>query len=351
LGDQGAGSILGLMWRLAADLEFGEMEKGINIMSGDIDKIAGPFWFYGLKDLDAINNSTYWSLKTLQDMDSKTAAQGAVNVAGTDLSTVIVALNNINTTLQFNVGLNPWFQTAIQNINNGIVACAGWLQGILNLFQSGAAKVGGSSTTESPKALADLATFIGANFTDLENWLFNALGRTMALPALPPIEVIPPSLAGGTPIQSTQADSGSTLTAHAVSQSTAGASIDPIAFLTTQFSTLDGIISKMSDGLMAAFKTSDVEMVSLGGLLTQLTSVVSTKLDSLIAAVKPTISLPTGIGPSVAFAGSAAAVSGGSSGDIHLTISGNNFHGTAKNLAQQIGTELVNELRRRNRLM
>lgn len=270
LGDQGGNSIQGLMWRLVNDIEFGEMEKALNIISADIDKVAGPFWAYGLQNLKDISNNTYWSLQKLQEIDNKTGnSSGSVNVEGTDLSTVISALDIINNTLVAESQTIPWFQTALQNINNGVVACAGWLQGILNPFQSGTAKVGGSSGSEP---LADLATFIGANFSDLENWLFNAFGRSMALPALPAPEQIPSSLAGGTSAaasatgSSTAAASASTA-AHA-QQSTAGptaaAAPDIISFLTAQFTTTDGILSKAGDGIVAVMTGANVMLASLG---------------------------------------------------------------------------------------
>ena len=88
-----------------------------------------------------------------------------------------------------------WFQTAMQNINNGIVACAGWLQGISGILQTGIS-VAGSTTSASSAGLSALATYIGANFTSLETWLFTALGKTMALPALPGAIAIPAGLGG-----------------------------------------------------------------------------------------------------------------------------------------------------------
>jgi hypothetical protein len=112
-----------------------------------------------------------------------------------ELVTANTALDNINTTLQYSVGLSPWWQTAIQNMNNGIVACAGWLQGIIGVLQSGISTAG-STTSASTAGLAALAGYVGANFTSLETWLFNALGKTMALPALPAPIGIPAALGG-----------------------------------------------------------------------------------------------------------------------------------------------------------
>ena len=257
LGDSGDGSINGLMWRLAQDLEFGEMEKDLNIIAPDIDKLGAPFWQAALPAMTTLiqalqngglavnvsggstNSSGSASsinsgvqagtaeylpgtpgttstvtvplastdvvaslnnyqktlqeyiegkataaqveaaqaqldqLKTYtQDQQNYTAllqkyladptaagklsldaAKAALTAAGLttetqttpagppelvttvgELVTANTALDNINNTLQYNVGLSPWFQTAFQNINNGIVACAGWLQGIAGIL-------------------------------------------------------------------------------------------------------------------------------------------------------------------------------------------------------------------------
>jgi hypothetical protein len=83
--------------------------------------------------------------------------------------------------------------TALQNINNGIVACAGWLQGIAGYLAISTSTAGSGATVASLNAVA---TYIGANFTSLENWLFSAFGKTMALPALPGPIAIPAGLGG-----------------------------------------------------------------------------------------------------------------------------------------------------------
>lgn len=422
LGDQGGNSIQGLMWRLVNDIEFGEMEKALNIISADIDKVAGPFWAYGLDNLKAISSNTYWALQKLQEIDNKTGnTSGSVNVEGTDLSTVISALDIINNTLVAESQTIPWFQTALQNINNGVVACAGWLQGILNLFQSGAAKVGGATAGSQP--MADLAKFVGANFTDLENWLFSAFGRSMALPALPSPEQIPSSLAGGTAAassatgSSTAAASTST-TAHA-QQSTAGPTTaapapDIISFLTAQFTTTDGILSKAGDGIVAVMTGANVMLASLGagvrqvdaslekigvGILAafgtvtaslktsqelvsanenkildqivilnaresqelslmglvrdavgQFATMTANQLSELINVTKMIISVPAST-TSAAFAGAAGAVSQiASSGGGH-TFNFPNARITGTNEARQALDQAVNELRRRNRII
>lgn len=422
LGDQGGNSIQGLMWRLVNDIEFGEMEKALNIISADIDKVAGPFWAYGLDNLKAISSNTYWALQKLQEIDNKTGnTSGSVNVEGTDLSTVISALDIINNTLVAESQTIPWFQTALQNINNGVVACAGWLQGILNLFQSGAAKVGGATAGSQP--MADLAKFVGANFTDLENWLFSAFGRSMALPALPSPEQIPSSLAGGTAAassatgSSTAAASTST-TAHA-QQSTAGPTTaapvpDIISFLTAQFTTTDGILSKAGDGMVAMMTGANVMLASLGagvrlvdaslekigvGILAafgtvtaslktsqelvsanenkildqivilngresqelslmglvrdavgQFATMAANQLSELINVTKMIISVPAST-TSAAFAGAAGAVSQiASSGGGH-TFNFPNARITGTNEARQALDQAVNELRRRNRII
>ena len=303
-----------LMWRLAADLEYGEIEKGMNIISADIDGPGKFFWQWGIKDLDAISSFLSQILGVLQKSNSASGGVAAGNVeyipgsaavpgtpyqaqipvsgdidqalnnyqktlqgyidgqdtatqvelaqqqvnltqnmlnkqeeytealekylanpnspalsealafataqyqasqyttetettAGTpagpptevttvgELVTANTALDNINNTLQYNVGLNPWWQTAIQNVNNSIVTCAGWLQGISGLLQSGI-NTAGSTVNASSAGLSALASYIGANFTSFETWMFNALGRTMALPALPSPIAIPSALAG-----------------------------------------------------------------------------------------------------------------------------------------------------------
>jgi hypothetical protein len=178
-----------LLWRLAADLEYGEMEKDLNLLAS-----------YGLKDLDAISGNSLYSLQALNAilavLQRGIAGSSAnVNVSGTDLSTVIEALDIINNTLVAESQTIPWFQTALQNINNGVVACAGWLQGIVGVLQSGISTAG-STTSASTTGLAALAGYVGANFTSLETWLFNALGKTMALPALPAPIGIPAALGG-----------------------------------------------------------------------------------------------------------------------------------------------------------
>lgn len=422
LGDQGGNSIQGLMWRLVNDIEFGEMEKALNIISADIDKVAGPFWAYGLDNLKAISSNTYWALQKLQEIDNKTGnTSGSVNVEGTDLSTVISALDIINNTLVAESQTTPWFQTALQNINNGVVACAGWLQGILNLFQSGAAKVGGATAGSQP--MADLAKFVGANFTDLENWLFSAFGRSMALPALPSPEQIPSSLAGGTAAassatgSSTAAASTST-TAHAqqstVGPTTAAPAPDIISFLTAQFTTTDGILSKAGDGMVAMLTGANVMLASLGagvrqvdaslekigvGILAafgsvtaslktaqelvsanenkildqivtlnaresqelslmglvrdavgQFATMTANQLSELINVTKMIISVPAST-TSAAFAGAAGAVSQiASSGGGH-TFNFPNARITGTNEARQALDQAVNELRRRNRII
>lgn len=108
-----------------------------------------------------------------------------------ELVTANTALDNINTTLQFNVGLSPWFHTAFQNINNGIVACAGWLQGL-----AGMPGVTGSATSASTSALASIAAYVGANFASLEAWLLKGFGESMPFPAIPAPIAVPSALGG-----------------------------------------------------------------------------------------------------------------------------------------------------------
>jgi len=217
LGDQGAGSILGLMWRLVGDIEYGEIEKDMNLLAS-----------YGLRDLDAISGNSTYSLEALNailsTLEKGTTQQTNVNVAGSDLNTVIEALDIINTTLVAESQTIPWFQTALQNINNGIVACAGWLQGIAGILQAGIS-VAGSTTTASSSAISALAGYIGQNFTSLETWLFDALGKTMALPALPSPVAIPSALggaatAGGVVINLTNTVNGSVVGQNGMNQLT-----------------------------------------------------------------------------------------------------------------------------------
>lgn len=138
---------------------------------------------YTVADLDDIKGHI-WQLVDFARTGS------TQNVGGQDLSTIITALDNINNTLQYDVGLGPWERTALQNINNGIVACAGWLQGIAGMPALHGAAGGGGN-------MSDLAKFVQLEFTTLEQWIHDAFGRTFSLPAIPAPPPLPASLTGG----------------------------------------------------------------------------------------------------------------------------------------------------------
>ncbi len=168
-----------------------DMNASLGSIFTDLDFIKQ----WGVKDLDAISSNTYWSLQKLQEIDNKTGAAGGTEIG--QLSWMQTALQNINNNLvALAVNEFAWYQQALININNNTLAAATKLEGILELFQTGNAKISGAlgasgSSAVDPKAFADLATYIGANFSNLEGWLFNAFGKSMALPALPAMPAIP----------------------------------------------------------------------------------------------------------------------------------------------------------------
>jgi hypothetical protein len=167
-----------------------DMNASLGNIFTDLDFIK----VWGVKDLDAISSNTYWSLQKLQEIDNKTGAAGGTEIG--QLSWMQTALQNINNNLVAIVQEYPWLQQAFININNNTYAAAVKLEGILELFQTGSAKIsggvaGGPGGTIDPKALGDLASYIGANFLALEGWLFSAFGKSMALPALPAMPTIP----------------------------------------------------------------------------------------------------------------------------------------------------------------
>jgi hypothetical protein len=167
----------------------------------DLDNIKSNIWLIvpTLNDIDIhqskILSTLNYSLADLDDIKSHiwkiAAGASSTNVGGQDLATMIEALDNINNTLQYDVGLGPWERTALQNINNGIVACAGWLQGIAGMPALHGAVNGGGS-------MSDLAKFVSVEFTTLEQWIHDAFGRTFSLPAIPVPPPLPASLTGGT---------------------------------------------------------------------------------------------------------------------------------------------------------
>jgi hypothetical protein len=151
-----------------------------------------------------------------------------------ELVTANTALSNINTTLQFNVGLSPWFQGAFQNINDGIVACAGWLQGIAGILgvvnnelanipnlpaAPGATPLPGATAPAPPaggqappqnqiaQQVEKLAAIFGPGYYSGKD--HQPMG-TVALNMPPSFSNLTPALAGG----------GSSLSAHAVSANT-----------------------------------------------------------------------------------------------------------------------------------
>src|SRR5262249_17352840 len=87
----------------------------------DLDDIKSHLWTMtdawkpggtAIEALTTLKDRSYWELQdldniknTLFTLNGKTATGGSGDMAG-----VILGLDNINNTLQYSVGLNPWFQ-------------------------------------------------------------------------------------------------------------------------------------------------------------------------------------------------------------------------------------------------
>lgn len=357
----------------------------LSYANDSLNDIKSHIWTIGadlhvsLLNLSDIASNTFWAMKKLDSIDSKT---GKTTASPTDtaqlgaLDWMKTALGNINTTLQFNVGLSPWFQTAFQNLNNSVVACAGWLQGISNMFSSGAAKVGGGTPGAAPAAdsFTALAGFVNSQFSTLYTWLgaafkplltvFGGQGLTIA-PGLPSI----PSFAGAA------ASGGGT-----------AAAIDFTSlqtFMGSQFSTLLAGVNGLSvpiGAVVTAAKVSDQitlagfsqivkgqaeslaqGLANLSGLsalqvrIGQLSEMVSANFAALIAAVKLTIQIPASVTTSpLALAGAAANIVSSSSNTQTNTPIAVHFHNPVIMSAKH-ATEILNiahsEVRRRNRII
>lgn len=176
VGERADGGILGQAFKTNEYLSFGPIVKALEM-------VRDKFIYYSdvsLKKFGEIADQTYWSMKKLDSIDSKI---GKAPISSTDtaqlgaLDWMKVALQNINNNLVAMIAQNEWIKTALQNINNGIVASAGWLQGISNMFSSGAAKVGAQTTQPPipPDAFATLASFTASQFSTLYTWLGAAL--------------------------------------------------------------------------------------------------------------------------------------------------------------------------------
>ena len=200
----------------------------------------------------------------------------------------------------------------------GVVASAGWLQGISNLFSSGAAKVGGSTTAVGGDSLSTMAAFVNSNFSTLYAWLGAALkplltqqggqGLTIA-PSLPGV----PTFSGTS--SSTAAGPGSPADAAAVQ-----------TFFASQFgSLLNG-------------------PNSIAGKVQALTDLTASRMDSLIGAMKLAVAPPPGTA-ALSFAGAQATSGAGSPNTFHF----HNPRITNQNEASALLDQAVTELRRRGR--
>lgn len=313
LGERADGGILGVLFKIETDLAFGTITKKIEAMSNEF---VSHYSTVTITSLGEISANTFWAMKKLDEINSKINKPAASSTDTSQLNALTwmqTALQNINNNLVAMVTQNEWIKTALQNINNGIVASAGWLQGISNMFSSGAAKVGGGTTGPAPAAdsFTALATFVNAQFGTLYGWLGAALkplltqqggqGLTIA-PGMPGIPSFAGAAASGggsaaidfTSLQTFMSGQFTTLLAGVNGLSVPIGMVVTAAKVSDQI-TLAGfaqILKGQADTLAQGF----LNLSGLNGLqlrIGQLGDMVSANFAALIAAVKMTVSIPS----------------------------------------------------------